>query len=440
MPVVADIDTIALAVPDAAGRLIGKRLTTAAWKRVQASGEFSMPDFHLVTDVNNVPIADLPAAGLHNGFRNGLLRPDPTSWRLLPWNDRTSLVICDALDADGEPAERAPRWVLRRQVERLAARGITAGAASELEFYLLRTSYGDAADRGYRGLRAAYYRHGDNDLLVDGVVEPLLGDVRRLMPLAGVPIELSQGEGGVGQFEVTLDWSDPTEMADRHTVYKHGVKALGLHHGLAATFMAKFADDQPGSGCHVHLSLFDATGASLLSGADGGLSGFGEAFLAGLLTYAPDFCLLFAPYANSYRRLQLGSWAPATLTWGFDNRTCLVRVCGDEGSRRIEFRLPGADTNPYLAFAGVIAAGLRGVDERLTPPPPVTGDAYATPGADLLPRDLAEAVERFEGSAVAREALGEVVHEHIAALARHERDVSRREVTDRDLVRGFEVA
>jgi glutamine synthetase len=439
---VADIDTIALAVPDAAGRLIGKRLTAAAWERVRADGEFSMPDFHLVTDADNVPIPDLPAAGLHNGFRNGRLRPDPASWRELPWSDRTGLVICDALDADGAPAERAPRWILRRQIQRLAERGITAGTASELEFYLLRTSYGDAADRGYRDLRAAYHRHGDNDLLVDGVVEPLLGDVRRLMPLAGIPIELSQGEGGIGQFEVTLAWSDPLEMADRHVVYKHGVKALGLHHGLAATFMAKFRDDQPGSSCHVHLSLFDADGRSLLSGGRGdagALSPFGEAFLAGLLAYAPEFCLLFAPYANSYRRLQLGSWAPATVTWGLDNRTCLVRVCGEERARRIEFRLPGADTNPYLAFAGVIAAGLRGVDEQLTPPAPVTGDAYAA-DAPLLPRDLAEAIARFEGSAAAREALGDAVHEHIAALARHERDAVRREVTDRDLVRGFEVA
>lgn len=434
-----DVDTVAVAVPDAAGRLIGKRLTTDAWQRVQTSGGFSMPDFHLVTDIQNRPIPGLRAAGVHTGFGNGVLRPDMSSWRRLPWSDDTALVICDAYDAHGVPAECAPRWVLRRQVERFADRGILAGAASELEFYLLRTTYGAAAESGYRQLRPAYHRQGDNDLLVDDALEPLLGDVRRLMPRAEVPIELSQGEGGIGQFEVTLRWSDPLAMADRHVVYKHGVKALAQRHDLAATFIAKLSDDQPGSSCHVHLSLRDPDGRCLLDGRQGGLSPFGGGFVAGLLAHAPDLCLLFAPYANSYRRLQPDSWAPTTLTWGVDNRTCLVRLCGEPGTRRIEFRLPGADANPYLAIAGVMAAGLQGVDDRLEPPSPVAADGYVAE-APRLPGDLSEAVERFEASSVAPRALGAAVHEHIAAHGRHERDTARREVTDRDLARGLEVA
>jgi len=439
MDQVLDVATVAVAVPDAAGRLIGKRLTVENWERVRETGEFSMPDFHLITDIENSPIPGMHAAGVQNGFRDGLLRPDMSSWRNLPWNEDTGLVICDAYDAVGAPAECAPRWVLRRQVERLAARGMLAGAASELEFYVLQTSYSAAAESGFRQLRPAYHRQGDNDLLVDDVLEPLLSDIRRLMPMANVPIELSQGEGGIGQFEVTLRWSDPVAMADRHVVYKYGVKALAQRRDLAATFIAKLRDDQPGSSCHVHLSLRDRAGRCLLSGDSDGLSAFGGAFVAGLLTYAADFCLLCVPYVNSYRRLQPGSWAPATLTWGIDNRTCLVRLCGRPASRRIEFRLPGADANPYLAFAGIIAAGLQGVDDRLSPPPPVAADAYAV-DAPPLPRDLAEAIARFEVSTVARRALGDEVHEHLAALGRHERDINRREVTDRDLARGLEVA
>jgi glutamine synthetase len=434
-----EVDTVAIAVPDASGRLIGKRLSAQAWGRVRESGEFSMPDFHLITGLENEPIEGMLATGAQNGFPNGVLRPDMSSWRTLPWDAGTGLVICDAHAADGSPSESAPRWILRRQVEALAEHGLIAGIASELEFYVLRSSYGAIAASRYRRLRGAYHRRGDNDLLVDGVLEPLLGDVRRLMPAAGVPIELSQGEGGVGQFEVTVRYAEPLAMADRHVVYKHGLKTLAHRHGLAATFIAKLSDDQPGSSCHIHLSLRDAGDECALDGDRDGLSPFGRSFVAGVLAYAPELCLLFAPYANSYRRLQPGSWAPANVTWGVDNRTCLVRVCGEDGSRRIEFRLPGADANPYLAYSGLIAAGLRGVADGLELPPPVTGDAYEV-DAVLLPRDIADAVERFSRSTMALDAFGAAVHQHVAALGTHERDVTRREVTDRDLVRGFEVA
>jgi glutamine synthetase len=431
--------TVAVAVPDAAGRLIGVRLTGDAWESVREAGWLTMPDFHLVTGLDNVPVPDLPAAGAHAGFRDGVLRPDLGSLRRLPWNDATDLVLCDAFDMSGTPAERSPRWMLRRQLERLSQRDIVAGAASELEFYLLRTSYADALAGNYQSLPPVYHRHGDHDLLVDDVVEPLLADVRRLMPLADIPIELSQGEGGIGQFEVTLRFTDPLGMADRHVIYKQGLKALAGRRGLAATFMAKLHHDQPGSSCHLHFSMSRPSGENLLDDGSGELTQFARWFVAGLLAHAPDLCLLFAPYANSYRRLQPGAWAPSSLTWGTDNRTCLVRICGMPGDRRIEFRLPGADTNPYLAFAGLIAAGLRGVADELELPPPTVGDAQrsAAPG---LPRDLAEALGRFERSEIAGDAFGTEVRDHLAGHARHELETFRYQVTDRELIRGFEVA
>jgi glutamine synthetase len=258
------------------------------------------------------------------------------------------------------------------------------------------------------------------------------------MPVAGIPVEVAQGEGGVGQFEVTLAHAEPLEMADRHVVYKHGVKALAHRHGLAATFMAKPREGEAGSSCHIHLSLA-RDGESALTAADGSLSQVGAAFVAGLVRFAPDFCLLYAPYANSYRRLQPGSWAPANLTWGLDNRTVLVRVCGSANARRLEFRLPGADANPYLAIAALIAAGIAGVEQDLTPAPATAGDGYAA-DAPRLPRELGEAVERFAASSVVADALGVPVRQHLAGLGAHERDIAWREVTDRDLVRGFETA
>jgi glutamine synthetase len=435
-----NVGTVAVAVPDAFGRLIGKRLTYEAWQRVANDGVLPMPEFHLITDAENLPVDGSPVTGVQNGFRNGLLAPDRSTERRLPWDESTTIVICDALGPGGEPAEAAPRWVLRRQVERLGALGLASGFASELEFYAYQTSYEDLAETGYRAPRAAYHRAGDNDLLVDGVVEPLLGDIRRLMPQAGIPIELSQGEGGVGQFEVSLRYAPPVEMADHHSVYKLGVKTLAQRRGLAVTFMAKPETGQVGSSCHVHVSLRDESGANAACGHDDRLTRTGEQFLAGLLAYSSELCLLFAPTPNSYRRLLPGSWAPATVTWGLDNRTALVRLCGVPGDRRFEFRLPGADVNPYLAFAGILAAGIGGIEHQLTPPPPVTGDASRLEGAQVLPRDLAEAITQFAASELAMAAFGSDVHDNLVSLAKHELDIARREVTDRDRARYFEVA
>ena len=435
-----DVDTVAVAVPDAYGRLIGKRLTYAAWERAANTGVLPMPEFHLVTDARNVPVAGSPVTGVQNGFRNGFLAPDRSTERRLPWDESTTIVLCDALSADGQPAEAAPRWVLRRQVERLSALGLSSGFASELEFYVYRTSYESLAETEYLAPRPAYHRAGDNDLLVDNTVEPLLGDIRRLMPQAGIPIELSQGEGGVGQFEVSLRYAPPVEMADHHSVYKLGVKTLAQRRGLAVTFMAKPETAQVGSSCHVHVSLSDASGANAVCGHDDRLTRTGEQFLAGLLAFSSELCLLFAPTPNSYRRLVPGSWAPVTVTWGIDNRTTLVRLCGPPGDQRFEFRLPGADANPYLAFAGILTAGIAGIENDLSPPPPASGDASIVGGSPVLPRDLAEAIARFERSELATAGFGPDVCDNLVALAKHELDVARHEVTDRERARYFEVA
>ncbi len=435
--VMQGVDTVAVAVPDHVGRLIGKRVSRAMWESIAESG-MAMPDFHLATGLENEPVEGLEATGAQTGFRNGVLRPDLATLRRLPWNDGTAMVICDAYRPDGTAAEVAPRWMLRRQIERLDSLGLQSSMASELEFYLFRTSYAVGHRSGFRRLRPAYHRHGDNDLLVDGHIEQLLGEIRRFLPQAGVPVELSQGEGGIGQYEVTLRHAAPLEMADRHVVYKHGVKQLAGQHALAATFMAKVRDDQPGSSCHVHISLRAADGP-VFADESGELTAFGRSFLAGLLAYAPELCLVHAPFVNSYRRLQPESWAPANLTWGFDNRTTLIRVCGTGAERRLEFRLPGADANPYLTFAAVIAAGLEGVERGLDPPPASDGNAYRA-SATVLPRDLSEAVALFAGSEFAARAFGPDVHTHLLRLAEHERDLGRRLVTDVELMRGFEVA
>lgn len=429
--------TVALGVPDNIGRLIGKRVPAERYLELAERG-LPMPDFHLATGIDNEPIEGVAVSGTHLGLRNGMLLPDDDTLRRLPWSPGTALVICDAYDADGNVTEEAPRWVLRRQVERLGRFGLSARCATELEFYLYRGSYEQLNATGYRELVPAYHLSADNDLLVSGWVEEVVGAIRRQMPEAGVPIEVSQGEGGLGQHEIGLAHAPPVEAADRHVVYKHGVKDIAAAAGFSATFMAKVADDQAGSSCHVHLSL-TRDGACAVSGLEGRLSEFGRAFLGGVIGHTSELMLLHAPYANSYRRLLPASLAPANMSWGYDNRTAAVRLIRSSDALRFEVRVPGADANPYLSIAAVIAAGLAGVERGLEPPPPAAGDAYAT-AAPALPGDLTEAVAAFAASEVSCEALGPRVRDHFAQLGRAELAVHRTAVTDRDVLRGFERA
>lgn len=431
-----DIDTVAVAVPDGVGRFIGKRIPLERYDDVLRNG-LAMPDFHLVTGLDNVPFDDLEVTGPHTGFCNGLLRPDPPDLRQLPWLDRTALAICDAYGQDDALVEVAPRAILRRQIARLADFGVQARAALELEFYLFRGTFEHALLADYRDLRPSYHLPGDHDLLVSGYDEELIGEIRRSMPAAGVPVEVSQGEGGPGQHEICLAHAEPIEAADRHAIYKHGVREISTRRGMAPTFMAKVDEALPGSSCHIHLSLSGIEGNAL--GESGRLSSFGAAFLAGVLRFTAELMPLHAPYANSYKRLVDGSWAPSNLTWGYDNRTVAVRLVGTGPDFRLEFRVPGADANAYLSLAGLIAAGVAGVARDLVPPPPVAGDGYGTQ-APGLPLDLGEAIQRFADSDTAAEAMGPKVHRHVLGLSRHEFERSRRAVTDWDRRRGFERA
>ena len=428
--------TVAVAVPNHAGRLIGKRLPAERWPSVVESG-MAMPDFHLVSAVDNFPVPGMEVTGLHTGFRNGVLRPDPATVAPLPWESGTVIVLSDTLDAEGRLVGEAPRSILRRQVARLAESGFEATVASELEFYLFRSSYEEAHRAAYSRVEPSYHRHPDNDILIAGFDEPFLATLRENLAGMGIPVWASQGEGGRGQHELNLRHCDPLGAADAHALFKLAVKATAQSVGRSVTFMAKPSGDV-GSGCHIHLSI-TGDGRNVLGLPDGSLSRTGERFLAGLLAFAGDFMILYAPYANSYRRLRPGSWAPTNVTWGFDNRMCLVRVTGRDQDLRLEFRLPGADVNPYLATAGVLAAGLIGLERELEPPPPTVGNAYES-GAPDLPADLTEAVQRFEDSQEATAVFGRSVQRHLLAMARNERDEARAAVTDWDLQRGFENA
>jgi glutamine synthetase len=305
--------------------------------------------------------------------------------------------------------------------------------AGELEFCHYRAPPGVG-----RAPEPVHRVHADHDILTAGLAESLLAAIRAAMAASGLEAVATHGEGGAGRFEINLAPAPPLATADRHAIFKHLVKATVRHAGAAVTFMAKPHADQAGSGCHLHLSIRDRAGASAL-GVGGNLSPWGGAFLAGLLAHAGSFMPLHAPYANSYRSFRPGSYVPLDATPGRDNRTVMVRALDGPDGVRLEFRLPGADANPYHAMAAALACGLAGVNEGLAPPAPVPGDATRLP-PDPLPRDLTEALAAFAASAVARDALGAEVHGHLLALAARKRDAGRLAVTDWDLARGFDAA
>lgn len=428
---------VTVCTPDMAGRLLGKRRPIADWPALKERG-LAMPDFHLVTDFENRPQTGFAVAGVEHGFRNGLLLPDAGAAFVSPIERETMLVIADALDAERKAVAEAPRAILKAQIARLQSAGVTARAASELEFYVMRQSYPEAHAQGYTDLLPLYHRHGDNDVLVASVAAPLTGEIERALEACGIIVDQVQGEGGAGQLEVNMAPADPLGAADNHVTFKHVVKAVAHGAGSSATFLAKPFERDAGSGGHIHISFKTADGSNAL-GTPGKLSPFGEGFLGGLLAYTPELTLLHAPYANSYKRLQPGSFTPLAATWGWDNRAVMARIISGSDGPRIEFRLPGADANPYLAYAAAIAAGLAGVHSQLKPGAQMRGP-NVPPGALCVPADLTEAIAQFAGSALAKKAFGDAVHAHLLQHGRVELAATRRAVTSWEIARGFESA
>ncbi|MDH3688262.1 MAG: glutamine synthetase family protein, partial [Gammaproteobacteria bacterium] len=364
-----------------------------------------------------------------------LLFPIEETLFRLPTEPQAAFFLAQPCNKDRVPSEHTPRRILGRQIERLEQHGLNARFASELEFYLFQTSYAEAHAKQYRELQPFYHFQADYDVLIGGFAEGFLSEVRTGLTGAGIDVEGNQGEGGPGQYEINIRPAAPLTMADQHAIFKHLVKALAQQRGYAASFMAKVHSDLAGSSSHVHVSLSgtgDATSGDALNENE-------AAFIAGLVEYTPELILLHVPYANSYRRLQPETFAPCNVSWAWDNRTAMVRLIKRAKQLRLEFRLPGADVNPYHCFAAILVAGIEGIERGLKLPAPIEGNAYEA-GARDLPLDISEAVTAFSHSEVAAKALSPVVHRHLLDLGIRERDAGRRAVTDWDLMRGFERA
>ena len=440
-----DIDTVLVVFPDQQGRFMGKRVTGDFFVNDVLDGEGAIHacNYLLAVDMEMEPLPGYAYANWDTGYGDLKAIPELATMRLVPWLEKTALVICDVFDEEtGEPVEVAPRQILRRQIDRARAAGLTVMCGSELEFYLFRDSYEEAAAKAYRGL------HPHSDYIMDYHIlqttkdEYLIRQLRNHMDAAGVPVEFSKGEFGRGQHEINLRYAEALEMADRHTIYKNGVKEIAALAGRAVTFMAKWSMAEAGSSCHLHSSLWDADGRESLMWSDAGehhLSTTFRHYLGGLMATAREMAWLFAPSVNSYKRYQLGSWAPTAIAWGHDNRTCGFRIVGEHKSFRVENRIPGADANPYLAFAATIAAGLYGIENAIDPPEMFRGNAYEAKDVPRVPSSLHEAVDEFERSEVARKAFGDLAFEHLLNTARQEQSIfDNQTVTDWELGRYFE--
>jgi glutamine synthetase len=435
-----EVDTVLTVFPDTQGRLMGKRVV-GRYFLDHAAGEGLHACIYLFTvDIDMEPLPGFRLTSWEKGYGDMQMVPDMQTLRLIPWLPKTALVFCDVYTEDGAAIEEAPRWVLRRQVERAAQAGYTVKIGSELELYLFKESFEEARAKRFHGLTPVSGYLEDYHILQTTREEPLIRAIRNGMEGANVPVEFSKGEWGRGQEEINLRYAEALEMADRHTLYKHGAKEIASMQGCSLTFMAKHDAGAAGSSCHLHSSLWDKTGRKpLFPGKDPrtGTRLF-EHWLAGQLTLARDFAYFYAPTVNAYKRYQAASFAPTRLAAGWDNRTCGFRLCGTGAGFRVENRLPGADANPYLAFAATIAAGLHGIQHKLKPPPLYEGNAYEDGSLPQVPKTLREAIVALETSKIAREALSDRVVEHYLQMARLEQEAFDRVVTDWELLRNFE--
>ncbi len=430
------IDTVIVAFPDVFGRLVGKRCTGEFFRQHAQHGTHGC-SYLLTVNIEMDPLDGFQLANWDKGFGDFELRPDFSTLRVLPWQAGTALVICDAMQANGQRVAEAPRSVLRHQIETFAKQGWTAALASELEFFLFNQSYHDAFAADYRKLVPSSDYRIDYHTMQPTRDEPLLRLVRNSMAAAGVPIESSKGEWGRGQHEINFVYDQPLPMADRHVLFKQGIKEIAAQQGKAICFMAKPWHTEVGSSCHIHISLWRGA-KNLFADAKAGGSKCFRQFLGGLMKYAPELCCLVAPTINSYKRYQSASWAPTRMAWARDNRTVGFRVVGHGDSFRIENRMPGADANPYLAFAAMMAAGRAGVEEQLDCGPEYVGNAYVDTQLPALPGSLREAAERLNGSKLARQAFGDSVVDFYVHTARLEVQAFESSVTDWERRRYFE--
>jgi len=438
------IETVVTAVPDLYSRLIGKRILGEFFLEEVLQGGMHVCDYLLACDMEMDPTPGYAYTSWEKGYGDLHAVPDLGSLRRAAWLDRTAFVLCDAEAPEGGPVSVAPRSILKRQLERAAEMGFVSMMASELEFFLFDEGYRSARSKGYREIDKSQDYVEDYHLLSGTMAEDVIGAIRREVHASAVPVEFSKGEWGPGQHEINLRYAEALEMADRHVIYKQAAKEIAHRAGKSLTFMAKWDSGLAGSSFHVHTSLWSPEGESSfvgdepLVGTPATCSPVFRAFLGGLMAHTRELAWFLAPTVNSYKRFQPGTFAPTGIAWSWDNRTAGFRLVGKGSSLRVECRIPGADANPYLVYAALLAAGLDGIERGLDPGPVFEGNVYDAEDLPHIPASLEESIELLDGSSFARASFGDDVVDHLLHFARTEAASFRGSVTDWERARYFE--
>src|SRR5438876_356204 len=411
-----EIDTLIVALTDMQGRLMGKRVQGQAFLNGAIDQGAHFCSYLLGTDMEMNTPEGFALTNWETGYGDWIADPVWDTMRVVPWLEKTAIVLSDTIDHEGAEIPVSPRTMLKKVVARAAGLGLRIMAGSEFEYYLLTDTYEEAHRKGYTGLERFGYYNEDYHLLQATKGEPIHRRLRNLMTAADIPIEFSKGEAAAGQHEVNIHYSDVLEMSDRSVLFKHGAKEIAWLNGYGLTFMAKPDHTWTGSSGHMHMSLWDRKGeTSRMFDAKGkpyGMSTTMRHFLGGMMRYARELAIFHAPNVNSYERYAVASWAPVNVVWGHDNRTTGFRIVGDGSGLHIENRFPGGDMNAYLAYAAVVGAGLLGIEREIEPPGEYVGNGYVATGCDRMPRALHEAIRELEASQAAVDIFGADVVAH----------------------------
>ncbi|CAB5239092.1 unannotated protein [freshwater metagenome] len=433
------IDTVVVAMTDMQGRLTGKRIHGDFFLNEVLKHGTEGCNYLLAVDMDMNTVQGYEMSSWERGYSDFELAPDFDTLRLIPWQEGAALVLADVNWLDHSPVVASPRQILRKQIENLKNAGMQAMCGTELEFVVYKDTYEEAWDKAYRNLTPVNQYNVDYSILGGSRIEPLLREIRLNMAAAGMTVESAKGECNLGQHEIAFKYSDALSNCDNHVIYKNGAKEISSEMGYALSFMAK-PNDREGNSSHIHLSFRGLDGSMVMTDdadTEHGMSDIGRQFIAGQLMHMRELSLLFAPNINSYKRYVPGSFAPTAIRWGRDNRTCAFRLVGRGASLRLENRIPGGDVNPYLAVAGIIAAGLDGVTKKLALEPAFQGNAYAS-DSPRVPSSMQEALDLWENSAWIKETFGAEVQAHYANYARVEISAYGKAITDWELFRNFE--
>ncbi len=419
------VDTLIVAITDMQGRLMGKRVQAEAFLNGVIDHGAHFCTYLLGTDMEMNTPEGYALMNWATGYGDWIAHPVWDSLRVIPWLEKTALVLSDTVDEEtGAEIPISPRTMLKRQVERATDLGYSVKAGSEFEFYVLKDTFEDAFRKGYVGLERVGYYNEDYHLLQATKLEPLYRQIRNQMTEAAIPIEFSKGEAAPSQHEVNIRYGPVLEAADRSVLFKHGAKEIAWHNGYGLSFMAKPDHTWTGSSGHLHMSLWDAAGEEALfhdpAHEPYGMSQEMRWFLGGMMALSRELAIFVAPNVNSYKRFAVASWAPVNVVWGRDNRTTGFRVVGRGAALHIENRFPGGDMNAYLTYAAMVGAGLWGIRHKVEAPAEYKGNGYVATGVDRMPRALYEAIAALERSEAGVEIFGQDVVDHYLNAARVE--------------------